>query len=113
MVWCCFVLSCNVFGGFRSHQWVTNDDSLDTITTRVLEDLDCFLRQHNLEMLRDTLRAMKHKYHIHSTTMESILQNSETAAAAAAQYYSICNCPDDTMRDGLEVGDCSHINDVS
>ena len=77
-----FILSCPVFGGYRSLQNVFPNDSLDGLVQRCIAELKLTLQQHHLDNLVDQLNAKR--YHIHDRTIVSLLTTD-------APVY-ICSC---------------------
>jgi hypothetical protein len=81
-----FILSCPTFGGFSCTVTPSNTDTLQTLVRHILGRLEDTLVQHQLYMLRDQLHRNRQKYHIHTHTMEAILQ-----ADQPLDVY-VCNC---------------------
>lgn len=77
-----FILSCPVFGGYRSFQNVSSHDSLEGLVRRCIKELKLLLQQNRLDSLVDQLNAKR--YHIHDRTIESLLTTD-------APVY-VCDC---------------------
>jgi hypothetical protein len=87
-----FILSCPVFGGYRSLQNVSSHDSLEGLVRRCIAELKLVLQQHHLDFLVDQLNAKR--YHIHDRTIESLLV---TDAPVYVCDCRICETPPSTI----------------
>lgn len=82
------ILSCDTFGGFSIEYAPVPADSLNTLVTRILQQLDETLARHQFHMLRDILRSYQrqHQYHIHTHSIEEIFN-----ATQPLQIF-VCRC---------------------
>ncbi len=71
---CNFQMSCPLFGGFECVLWIdpTQDVALSHVVQRVLDELQHCLQQAKLVMLLEQLRSRRHRYHIHSASLEQL-----------------------------------------
>ena len=68
-----FKISCPTFGGYTTRLAVNDFESLDEVVAAVLDQLKASLLANNFESLLHTLENEIDKYHIHDTSLESIL----------------------------------------
>ena len=92
-----FQISCPVFWGFNRYIDVEKYNNMNDIIREFLDLCEQFFKTENLMDLYEFFKTVKDSYHIHDTTLETIINSDNDTIIYVCRHSNCNNTMDQTI----------------